>query len=129
MSIISNIKILTALVILIISFFFSTSVFAQDASSSATPTASPTSSPSSSPSDTPTPSPTATPTPSSSSSSGSATSSPTPTPKASDKVLGAATTLGATGREIDFIKWVLVATVFLISLFIGLKALRSNVKE
>ncbi len=128
MSIILDTKfIVIGLAVLIFSLFFSTSVFAQDASSSASPSASSTPTPSATP--TPSPSESATPTPSPSSVSGSTTSSPTPTPKPSGKVLGAATSLGATGREIDFIKWVLLAAVFLVSLFIGVRALRSNVKE
>ncbi|MBI3485608.1 hypothetical protein HY025_01540 [Candidatus Daviesbacteria bacterium] len=107
---------------------FATPIYAQDASASASPT--PTSS------DTPTPTPTSTstatstptPTPTSSSTNSGGTSA-TPTPSAKGAVLGAATTLGSTGGEHDFLKLGIGAFILLTAFISGLILTRNHAEE
>lgn len=115
-------------------------VFAQESPSpSPSPSASESHSPSPSASTTPSPTPSPSPSPaatqgSSSSPSPSATSavgaaSPSVSPVAKKEVLGAATALGSTSAESDFIKWLAVLGVGVVTLIIGLRLVRSHAEE
>ncbi|MBI2011356.1 hypothetical protein HYS91_01175 [Candidatus Daviesbacteria bacterium] len=104
-------------------------VLAQDASPSASPSPSPVQgSVSPSPSATPTPDPSASPSPSANP---AASPSPSPSPSASAKpeVLGATKVLGATGAQIEVVKWILVFGVLIIAILLGLKIVRSKTEE
>lgn len=93
---------------------------AQQATPSPSPTESPVASPSPSTSPTPTPTATPSPSPSSSPSVGGTESAD------KQKVLGAATTLGATSRGREIAKWLIASILGLCAFLLGLKILRSD---
>lgn len=115
-----------------------TAALAQAASASPSPspsasaTASPSPSPSASASPSPSPSASASPSPTPTSSPAvGAVSSPSASASASasGQVLGAATTLGETGAEKDFPKWIFVIGSGMLALLFGLKIVRSHDQE
>ena len=99
--------------------------------STPTPTPTATPNPTSTPTPTPTPTSTPTPTPTQSSVVGSQSPTPTPSPENSKKqeVLGAATELGKTGGQKEFVKWALAVIFGLVVFIFGFKIIRSSAQE
>lgn len=97
------------------------SILAQENSPSPTPLESPSPSPTVSP----TPTPATSPTPSPSPTVGGTESATTD----KQKVLGAATTLGATNREREIAKWLIASILGLAAFLLGLKILRTDAQE